>query len=602
MESLKSLMLFYHTVLSELGAERPVSTARDYKYIASRVEHEGLSFMTITLSNFGKDFEKSLATGSVDRSQFQGFPFTGRLPRLFGGFFDLVFDRNTGALLEAPDHACIRSIRQLTLMFGKIGVPCSDARVQQAKERYLECELEVRASDRRCSPALELDFKRVASRLWRNSLSELENSLYHSELRPKHGPGATADRLMGNQKYDQVEWTERLEKVFPFVENAFPSYGEYLDALPSVVFHEPGTERPVRVITVPKTLKTPRIIAIEPTCMQFMQQAIQERLKEIFRADDIARNLICYDSQIPNQEMARKGSLSGSLATLDLSEASDRVSNQHVRWMVERFPLVGEALDATRSRKADVDGKVIRLAKFASMGSALCFPMEAMVFATVVFLGIEKALNVQLTDELIKSFFGQVRIYGDDIIVPAEFAVSVKDSLEAFGFKVNSAKSFWTGRFRESCGREYYGGTDVSIVRVRTLFPNKRKDVKELVSTVSLRNQLYKAGYEGPVEHLDKIIEGLIPFPYVREESGVLGKLHFDGRFTVDKYDSDTQRPLVKGMVVSARLPKNSIDGYPALLKHFLKRGDEPFADGRHLERSGRPVAVDVKHRWASPI
>jgi hypothetical protein len=223
--------------------------------------------------------------------------------------------------------------------------------------------------------------------------------------------------------------------------------------------------------------------------MQYMQQAILENLVESLEEDDISSWLIGIGDQIPNQEMAYEGSLNGNLATLDLSEASDRVSVQQVMGLLANHPSLREGVDASRSMKADVliDGthQVVRLNKFASMGSALCFPFEAIVFATVIFVGIEKELGHRLTRQDIKSFKGQVRVYGDDIIIPVRFADSVIAHLEAFGFKVNANKSFWTGKFRESCGKEYYNGTDVSIVRVRRVFPTSLKDVPEILSIVS---------------------------------------------------------------------------------------------------------------------
>jgi hypothetical protein len=228
------------------------------------------------------------------------------------------------------------------------------------------------------------------------------------DIMPKHGPGATADRLSGNRKYGQVQWPLRLESLFPAIE--FIIAGWDYQRLSDVNFVEPGAELPVRVITVPKTLKTPRIIAIEPTAMQYVQQALLEMFLEEYVKDDILTSFLGFDDQVPNQQLARKGSIDGSLATLDLSEASDRVSNQLVRTMLARFPHFAEGVDACRSRKADVPGHgVIRLAKFASMGSALCFPMEAMVFLTVIFLGIQDELNEPLTRRTLLEFVGRVR-------------------------------------------------------------------------------------------------------------------------------------------------------------------------------------------------
>lgn len=597
---MKSLNMFAKTLLIELGSWCSVSTERDLNTIASRVEHEGLSFLTITLPDFGRGLEKALDQGRIERNYFHPtWGFNNGVPKFLSGFLALVFDSHSGILLDQPSLTAIRAVRQFTLAFAKIGVECSEERTRRAKVGYLQCEKEVREADLRLTSEYSSDFSRMTLLLWGDVLADVDRKVFNGEILPKHGPGATADRLIGNQKFDLSEWTVRLEHEFNFLEFARASWSQY--ELDGVNFLEPGAERPVRVITVPKTLKTPRIIAIEPTCMQFMQQAIHEAIVESIRLFDNTRNFICYDSQIPNQDMARRGSLDGSLATLDLSEASDRVSNQHVRLLLRRFPSLFRGVDASRSRKADVDGNVVRLAKFASMGSALCFPMEAFVFTTIVFMGIQRSLGYQLSKDDIESFFGRVRVYGDDIIVPVEYARAVKDELETFGLKVNASKSFWTGKFRESCGGDYYDGTDVSIVRVRSLFPTSRQDSKELVSTVSLRNLLAKAGFDASVRFLDNLIEQIIPFPYVAETSPILGKWHVSGHYDVERMHPRYHTPLVKGVVVRSVLPANEINGYAALLKWYLKRGDLPFEDEDHLLKSGRPVCVDTKYGWARP-
>jgi hypothetical protein len=601
---LKSLMLLWQEVASELATWCCTSTSLDFKTVQTRVEHEGDSFLTITLPNFCTDFQKSLVEGRVDRNQFQGFTFTGSLPRFLGGFFDLVFDRSTGLLRDSPSVDAIYSIRQLTLMFGKILLPCSDARKEAAIDGYIQCEQSVKETDAARGPQETEDFHRVSRLLWADLFSAVDNSIAGFEVLPKHGPGATADRLKGNQKYNQTEWTERLEKVFPAGEFLLPHW-KYISNLDRVDWLEPGKERPVRVVLVPKTLKTPRIIAIEPTAMQYTQQAILESFEKAVSANDNARHFIQWKSNVPNQELARLGSLFGDLATLDLSEASDRVSNQLVRTMFKNHPHLGEAVDATRSRKAEVpakDGKkIIRLAKFASMGSALCFPIESLVFMTVIFLGIEKSLKRPLSQKDIESFRGQVRTYGDDIIVPVRYVRSVVSELETFGFRVNASKSFWTGYFRESCGKDYYKGEDVSVVRVRRVFPTRQSDAQEIISVVSLRNQLYKRGLWRTTKYLDNLVERVIPFPAVGENSPILGKHNFTGYESV-RMCSDLQIPLVRGMKVVSKLPVDKLEDAGALLKFFLKRSEEPFVDRNHLERYGRPESVDIKLRWATAV
>lgn len=372
--------------------------------------------------------------------------------------------------------------------------------------------------------------------------------------------------------------------------------------LDHVRFLEPGEERPVKVTPVPKTMKTPRLIAIEPTAMQYVQQGVLEAIEESIEKDYLSKMLISWKDQTPNQRMALQGSRDGSLATLDLSEASDRVSNSLVLALCKNFPDLSRLVQASRSTHADVpDNGIIPLVKFASMGSALCFPFESFVFMTLVLLGIEKCLDHQLTYSDIKRLIGKVRVYGDDIIVPVEYAVSVAETLTDYGFKVNAGKSFWTGKFRESCGKWYYDGVDVTPVYLRRVLPSTRRDVPELVSLVSFRNQLYEHGLWQTVRQLDPVIERLIPFPAVLSTSPGLGKMSYLG-YQTQRTHPNLQVPLVKAAVLRMKYQDIGLDGHHALLKFFLKRGLEPFADRKHLERSGRPVSVDIMTRWVSSV
>jgi len=595
---MKSLMTLWSRLHIEMVRSLGCASATpDRKTVRFRCEHEGLSFLTITLPAFGKDFERSLDAGRLDRSLFQGFTWKGGLPAFLQGFLGLVFHRDSGVLLDRPDPYAILCVRQLTLMFGKINLPCSNARVDDAFRAYIQCEKEVRQRDKSWTEAEMFRFRQMSRLLFGPALAKMDSDIYHGRYLPKHGPGSTADGLRGNAKFKNRIWTDRLESYFPAGEMLF--YNWAFAQLDDVNHLEPGAEIPVKVITVPKTLKTPRIIAMEPTHMMYVQQALMEVVLQYLEGDDFLYETIGFDDQTPNQRLARQGSRKGDLATLDLSEASDRVSNQLVRAMVDRTPHLREALDATRSRKADVPGYgVQRLSKFASMGSALCFPMEAMVFTTIIFLGIQKKLRTSLTKRDVKSFRGKVRVFGDDLIVPKEYAHTVIEELENFGFRVNSGKSFWNGKFRESCGKEYFDGTDVSIARVRRLFPTSRQDGQEVISLVSLRNQLFKLGFDDTVRWLDSTIMDVLDyFPYVEESSPVLGRLSYEP-VKGDRTDSALQIPLVRGYVPHYRLPVNSIDGADGLMKWALKRGDVPFADKDHLHRSGRPKSVYTKLGW----
>jgi len=403
----------------------------------------------------------------------------------------------------------------------------------------------------------------------------------------------------------------------------FPNFGHVLaEGGDSVHIYEPGAEMPVRVITVPKTLKTPRIIAIEPTAMQFAQQGLYRGILDVIKEDDFLSHAVGFDDQEPNRRMAEKGSYDGTLATLDLSEASDRVSNQLVRTMTLDYPMLFGAVQGSRSRSADVPGHgIIRLAKFASMGSALCFPFEAMVFLAVVLLGIERELNAPLCrDLLMKEFRGRVRVYGDDIIVPREYVLSVVDELETFGFRVNIDKSFWTGRFRESCGKEYFDGTDVSITKVRRVLPAGRQDAEGVIAAVSLRNRLYWDGLWQSAAWMDVYLRKLLrAFPNVAPSSPLLGRESALG-YEFRKLDPNNHGPLIKGYKVVSEIPVDKLDGTGALHKCLSRNPPVPpelslfgyqhrkglaidaqSVDSEHLERSGRPKRVSIKFGWSSP-
>jgi len=410
---MKSLMSLWTRMADDLAIQCCTSATSDINTIRRRFEHEGISILTIFLPDYGKAIQKWLDLGRVGIDP--SFPLKRKRgevsPILFGGFLNRVFNRNTGVLLDTPDPQCVFALRQLTLSFGKLALPCSKARERAAFQNYVKCEQDVRESDASLSRDDLFAFQKMSDLLFSEMFTQVDRDVYYGNILGKHGPGVTVDSSSSNSKYEVNTWTSRLSTVFPPDRHLLANHS-FSERLCEMTVLEPGAEIPVKVITVPKTLKTPRIIAIEPTCMQFMQQGLLRSILVSYQRDDFLSRIIGFDDQVPNQELARAGSLEGKLATLDLSDASDRVSNQLVRLMVSRWPHLSDAVDATRSRRAVMpDGTVLRLAKYASMGSALCFPFEAFVFTTLIFLGIQKSLRTPLSEKDIKTFSDSVRVY-----------------------------------------------------------------------------------------------------------------------------------------------------------------------------------------------
>lgn len=233
------------------------------------------------------------------------------------------------------------------------------------------------------------------------------------------------------------EYAEELLEagIIPDYEGAAASVWNWESTLVDVHIH------PGRLEFVPKNAKTDRAIMVEPWLNSIVQLAV---------GDYMARRLKAFgvdlSDQDRNKSLAREGSLTGALATLDLSSASDSISTGLVEHLLppDWFDLL------SRLRTGEVvesSGLVTRLQKFSSMGNGFTFPLESLVFWALTRACCDRRETVS--------------VYGDDIICPTSRVESVIRVLNATGFLVNEEKSFWEGPFRESCGGDYLSGIDV---------------------------------------------------------------------------------------------------------------------------------------------
>lgn len=615
---MKSLSNLLAAVLRDCAVECHTDPSGDIDKMLSRIEKEGESFLTLTLPVLAEALEQGLKTGRLDLTTLTGFTCQGGLPLLLGGFLRQVF-RNDGHLLDEPSVAAVASIRQICLMWKKILLPCAEKRVAAAFAAYVQADKEIpELGDFRANnPSLYEAFLFVSRVLWTDVLrGPNENSIARNYV-PKHGPGATAERIRGNSKYSLRSWHERLEPYFPFDHFGVSTPLQCLDdgLMSQVSFLSPGAEPPVRVISVPKTMKGPRIIAIEPVCVQYTQQALMEVIVSALEGHSLTGNRIGFSDQTVNQKLALHASLDGSLATLDLKEASDRVPLWGVVEMLSCVPDLLGALLACRSTHADVPGHgVIQLKKFASMGSSTCFPVEAMFFYTLSIAGRLLSRGGRHRPSLVRKLARSVYVYGDDILVPVDEVDVVVDSLQATGLLVNTRKSFWTGKFRESCGMDAFAGERVTPVYVRRPFPTTTADAAGVLSWVSLGNQLYMAGYWGAARFTRGLVEKLLgPLPMVDPEAGCLGWHSIRRTVSVHGWDKHLHKFVVRAFTTRTNWRNDPIDGAPALMKCLLRlerdsvssSGDasvRPDIDGKHLLRSVRSVALSTKRRWVSPV
>lgn len=590
------------SLLTDVGEECGADLSRDLLELENRVQHEGLSFLTITLPTYASAFECALASGRMRSEAFPAFKKRRKgspLPAFLQGLVSQVFDAD-GCLLEQPSVPCISGIRQICLICKKIELPCSQERVNKAFDAFIDNDKKV-VSINDLDPSLVSQLRKVRDYVIPRVFTDVDADCYYGRLIPRHGPGATAERILGNSKYIFKSWHLRLEDHFPAVEFAVPNSGFY-DRLGGVNFLAEHEEPPVRVVQVPKTLKTPRTIAIEPVCMQYAQQALAAKVVHGLESAWPTKGHVNFTRQAINGDLALQGSKDGFYATLDLKDASDLVSADLVGFLFENLPNLRNAIWSCRSTRADVNGKTLALRKFASMGSAMCFPCESLAFYCLGLLGCILADGRLPHHRTILKSVDEIYVYGDDIIVPAHKAPIVIRTLQAFGLKVNTNKSFWTGKFRESCGVDAYDGKRVTPVYLRTAPPVSRTDTRQILSWVSTANQLADKQYWRAARYMQRVVEGFLgPLPTVSRDSAGVG-WYFDTGHQFDiRMDPHTHVPTVRTYVATPIKRNDPLSDAGALLKWFLHamQGSSRFLDKEHLSRSvqfRRPVTL--RRRW----
>lgn len=363
---------------------------------------------------------------------------------------------------------------------------------------------------------------------------------------------------------------------------------------------EEHEEPPVRVVFVPKTALTPRVIAIEPSHMQYMQQGVMRYMVRKLERFRLTRGHINFADQTVNQKLARVSSLNRRLATVDLKDASDRVHIDLFRRIFRYSPLKGY-LESSRSAKASLpSGDIIKLRKFASMGSATCFPVEAFVFYALVIAALHHELGIIPSFDTVRRLSRDVYVYGDDIVCPSSSVSYVCDYLESYGLLVNRNKSFSKSHFRESCGADYYKGTPVKPVYFRQHLPKSftLKSPAQLLAWVSSANQLYRAGMWKSAQTIRNWVDSdVFPLPKSVADNGILTHESFFLNTNVT-WNGSLYSYGQRGLFFKPKLEEDPCLTYSgALLKALANIGQENKAD---FDFSTRRGVLVPKRRWAS--
>lgn len=280
-----------------------------------------------------------------------------------------------------------------------------------------------------------------------------------------HGPGATVGvpgaGAVGSDKFDNV--LTLTEELFPFCE-ALMGQSWYEYSLCREEAFQPKIVDGGTFFTVPKTAMTDRGCSTEPTLNAWLQKGISKVIRLRLK-----RYGVDLSDQTVNQIAASKAHVLHD-ATIDMSQASDLWA-----WSVvaELLPLDWyRLLSLARSTFVKVDGVRVELEKFSTMGNGFTFALESLLFF---------AICRAVTPE---SEWQRIKVYGDDIILPQDYAADLIEALCFAGHNVNYEKSYLAGRFFESCGTDWFDGKPV-----RPFYMRRDKD-KGIPYALQLANAL----------------------------------------------------------------------------------------------------------------
>lgn len=275
-----------------------------------------------------------------------------------------------------------------------------------------------------------------------------------------------------------------------------------------------GTDviRGSRLTTVPKNEETERTIAIEPSGQMALQLAAGRYLEGTLRyiGLDISKQ------QPKNKAAAQRGSVSGSLATIDMKAASDMISIELVRRLLP--PKWFDLLMTLRSEEIELPGgEWLKLNMISTMGNGFTFPLMTLILCSLIY-----GYRCQNGGPSLFIDWSDTCVFGDDVIVPTHEFEPICEVFESAGFVINRDKSFGDGPFRESCGGDYYEGTDVTPFYVRSLATNP--DVYVAINQVVAWCRKTRVDLYQTILHLSHLIDGkalLVP-EWLNPDQGIL--------------------------------------------------------------------------------
>lgn len=499
-----------HKDLGTFHQYPPRDSTRDFAYVSKRTRAEGLSFLTKTLPALAKSLDLALVRGTFQcPSSFKRYKGTN-LPCFMHGFFKRLFSED-GTLLEEADPIVVRDLRQVGYLFYKYQLPYPDRLVVDAVKEFIEDDSNIVPLDSSIETQSILYYaKEVVNEIFKENF-------FQPRFRPKNGPGSVANGKAPWQRYKPTRYYKSLDSVIPYDRMFYHSDRHLFDCWSEWFGLSFGSYATAKLIAVPKDSRGPRLISSEQSEYMSYQQCYRREIVPHVENHHFTRGQVSFTDQSINGRLALSSSIDGKLATLDLSKASDLLSLDLVDALFDETHI-HHALMNTRSTrtKTPLGNQILR--KFAPMGSALCFPIQAITYYALIVgrlcaIGVKQGVAAR-----------SVYVYGDDIIVPTKYVHEAIEVLEAVGLRVNYDKSCYTGKFRESCGVDAFKGVDVTPTKIKKLW-NPKPDVQTTVSWLAICNQLFANGFWFCSDYIRTKLNEVngTPFPLATDSSPVLG-------------------------------------------------------------------------------
>lgn len=593
--------------------------SRDRVRFLHAVHERGIPLFMVDLPRIGKHLDRCL---DVHEYVTSGLPLTKRissgvpLPKFLGGLHLLVF-LNRGHLREDYDVQAIFFLRQFYNMAKKVTLQCPEEATCREIQSFFDLDRELPEPDPfwdsppqcgttpterfvdRCdwNTPVDMDVNWMSSiletlDLVAGILTSTLGSYRPEEWEFRHGPGAIADTTRPTNKYRWFGWSQRLEAAFPIADCGFHNYSSWAGRA-----MEPtaGEIRAARLIAVPKTFTKPRLIAAEPSEHQWCQQNIWHYLRS--RASDSwIGDFIAFRDQGPNQRLCISASRDGGLSTVDLSSASDRVTPAAVGCLFRANPSLVRALAACRTqfvvqridRKVD---RLIELNKFSTMGSAVTFPVESLLFLSIALTSVLYERRVRPSTNSIKGLLGQVSVFGDDIIVPTDCRTTLDRLLSLLWFKVNTDKSFSGHSFRESCGVDAFDGIDVTPSYLRVVEPRGAEQIAGLTET---HNNFYSKWLLHVSDFLRWTVgRRMTPTPVGSATVGLQSRLPVP--LPIERWNKRLQREEVRVWCLSASCDRTATNDDSALHQYFTEK---PAPDTKWVHGFMQRPSCRMTRRW----